>query len=432
MTTRQPVDYLDTLAYRPGEFEATQRRLDELLSTLSGQLTPSIAISLRAELSGAASEGLLDLARATLDGLLEEAAPSDEEAASAADPLADELRAALSANLPVTDEAVQAEAVSCAHELSHLVLAQWMDPLATAQIGSPEGLPLNANMLPGGQSIEAILEGVACGSYGLETPFVIKALRRFQQLLVSDANDRPIELGPRMLIAADATDLDRPYRLFHDPAAASAFSARRQQAWTRPVDNEALQERCIRLVGAIRQACWPTFAPAMDASHFATAAIGLCTEMGQHSIAAQRYRRLANGLVGMGQHSPQRLLVESVLLGVDQFAGGLGVSLPEATRQLERCAPAIKDKLSLYANVRQVPVAVANDIFMVFVVAGIESATLPTRIALGGAESSASGAEAFDELLEAHAVGDWAAAQIIDDSCLGAAFLEFEPRGLTA
>jgi hypothetical protein len=418
MAADKPVDFLKSRAFKAGEFQAAQRRLDELLAAFRPSLIVPIESALRAQFAGSATDGWMALARATLDDLLGGETPAEAESDEAIAPVAEELRAALQHAVPIEDADIAAEAASCAGELAHLVLSRWLDPLATAQASSTEGVALNANMLPGGLSVEQTLHDLACEAYGVDKPFVIQALRQFRDQLAQQAGAAPIELGPRLLVVVDAQDLDRPYRLFHDAAAASAFAMKRRLN-PREVSQRAWEQRCATVFEVLR-AGLGSYVSVVGADALGSAALGLLRETTVGTVAAQRYQHLTRSLVARDAQGAQRLLTDAVILGVDGISAGLGVGLPEVRRQWEAQATTIRAKLCRYATVRRVPVELANDVYVMIVLSGLSVWT--TRGEMMEWTSGRS-TEVLEELFRKYEVRDTEAAQLMDDSCLGAAMM---------
>jgi len=212
------LDFLDSEAFEPGEFEATQLRLDQLLAGLRKLLFGPVREAICSDLKSMAQQvepgvGLSGACSICVG----DQGPSKKECGTAR----------TCVRLDPSD--VDAQAVTSAQELSHLALSCWLAPL-TSMPAPAGGLTLNREMLPGPLITEQVLQSLPIESYGVSMPDVIEALRQFRENLVLEAGIRPIELGPRLTIVYDSTETNWPFRLFHSDSRYVATSSSKN-AW---------------------------------------------------------------------------------------------------------------------------------------------------------------------------------------------------------
>jgi hypothetical protein len=372
----QDVDFLTSIAIPREQFQRSQDRIDQLLALFRPLLQAPIERTLKFHLADAATESWLDVARTTLDAMLREQAPGEDEHDQAEAPLKAQLRDALSDATPVGDDDIAAEAGTCAGELAHLILSRWLDPLATAPGVGNEGLRLNANMLPAALSVEEALSDLACEAYGVDKPFAIQALRQLREQLLAQADSGLVELGPELLIAADAADFSHPYRLFVDPQRARAFAQERQRQPQARITAQDWLARCEAIVQGLVDACFPAYRPRLGVPALCLVVSELLLEGAQPTLAARRYRLLAKSLTPFRWQPAQQLLFDAAVLGVDSVSSGLALGPVGLRRLLTPHAGMIRERVEGYARRRRIPLEVAQDVFVVVMLSGVTASSL--------------------------------------------------------
>lgn len=377
--------YLYSLAFEEGEFERSQALLETTLAPFASILAGAMGEGLRANLSKEIAEEWVSKADNVLKAMLSDAPPADE----AVTKTMDEMQRALRNSPRLSDATIEAEIRACSEELAQLVLAHWFAELHALTLPS-DGVPLNSNMLPGTRSIEAILDGLDVGAFGVTLPTVALAVRAYRDLLIGKASKEVIEFGPQLYIAFDAADHVHPFRCFGSESDARSARAKRNAAASQVArmahdpapatasamisSTEARTKRLVETLRAIRQATLPAeMQGGVDLATLASAVSALMHGASLHPTAFNSFRQ--HGLITnyrTQQEDAQKFLVESVGLGVDIFSSGLSANMHEAKNILSARSEPIRSLLFCYANARDVKVDAAADIYAVTVAAGVE------------------------------------------------------------
>lgn len=359
--------YLYSLAFEEGEFERSQALLEATLAPLASTLAASVGEALRSNLSKDIAEDWVSKANDVLKMMLSDASEGDEGVAQTIS----EMRHALSESPRLSDETIAAEIRACSEELAQLVLSHWFAELQTLTIPS-DGIPLNANMLPGTRSIEAILDGLDFGAFGVTLPTVALAVRAYRDLLIGRANKGVIEFAPQLHIVLDPANSDHPFRCFSSESDARAKRVAATTASEMVLSREARKNRLVETIKAIRQATLPPETKAkVDLTTLANAVGSLMRETSFYpSRSNLQYSVIEN--CRTPQEDAERFLVQSVGLGVDIFSTGLSADLLEAKNLLSANSDSIRSLLFCYASARGVNTDAAADIYTVTVAAGVE------------------------------------------------------------
>lgn len=213
--------YLFGTAFEPEEFERSQAQFEDAAATLGAILSTQVAEVMRSDLRKEISEEWVSAANEVL-GLMLTAPPSDQDSQR----FILEMQQSLKDQPRISDNAIEAEIRSFGEESAQIVLARWYAELHALSI-PPEGVALNANMLPGTRSIEAILEPLNFGAFGVTNAMVALAVRAYRELLVVQAAGGVIAFAPQLFLLFDASNIKQPFQCFNSSDdATSAQQAR--------------------------------------------------------------------------------------------------------------------------------------------------------------------------------------------------------------
>jgi len=421
--------YLLETAFGPGEFERSQVQFEEASATLGAILSTHVADVMRSNLSKDIADEWVTAANEVLELMMVQT-PSDQESQR----VALEMQHALQAKPRLSDSTIEAEIQSFGDESAQLVLARWYAELHSLSI-PVEGVPLNANMLPGTRSIEAILETLDFGAFGVTHATVALAVRAYRELLVAQAGDGVIAFAPQLFLLFNASNIDQPFRCFK--SIEDAESAQRARA---PVAKAAVEEctgtpiwrygkerrsQLVRILEAVRRATLPSSdETGVDIGILVNAVAFLLDEMPARTLPGlSHWQPTCASTYFRGVAGAEKLLQESVGLGVDIFSAGMSSNLYEARHILSSRSAPIRDLLFLYANERDVKVGAAADIYAISVAAGV---ACQFRHFGGGSQGAADpGARAglMQAFKHKHGVSSRAASLLLSDSQAGTAYI---------
>lgn len=421
--------YLLETAFEPGEFERSQAQFEEATATLGAILSTHVAEVMRSNLSKDIADEWITAANEVLELMLVQT-PSDQEAQR----LALEMQHALQARPRLSDSTIEAEIRSFGDESAQLVLARWYAELHSLSIPA-EGVPLNANMLPGTRSIEAILETLDFGAFGVSHATVALAVRAYRELLVAQAGDGLIAFGPQLFFLFHASNSDQPFRCFKSIEDAEAAQRARAPAAEAAVEectsapswwhgNES-RSHLVRILEAVRRATLPnSYESGVDIGILVSAVGLLLDEMPARSLPGlSHWQPACASTYFKGVAGAEKLLQESVGLGVDIFSAGMSSNLYEARHILSCRSAPIRDLLFLYANERDIKVGAAADIYAISVAAGV---TCQFQHFGGGSQGAADpGARAglMQAFEHKHGVSSQSASLLLADSQAGTAYI---------
>ncbi len=390
MSTTKHKDFLARRSLAAGDFEELQALFDRSVGQFANELLQPLSISLRAQLTVDLSDGYLGVAKSLLDGMLK-APPDASGREDAAVTVARRFRAALDTSDALPEADIDREVRSCSREVAERVLARWLDKLGRA-LRAGSSLRLNANLLPGTDSVEETLAGIDFESHGVTRLVVVNALRTYWDGLTREAinSKSPIHLGKRMWIVPDVERKDQPFVLFEEGTAARGFAQGERkkteertevEAPRRPIvvpRRERTRERerdYLELYKHVLASLNPESIPffneemALDiyrvASHRAD------------SLVTWNKTQLESALFGE-DYEPERKLMEAVERGVDRFAGGLANGFEAATGLLV-FENDISQHLTAFTALRALPEHAVFDVYAHAVLTAVEKQPMMSR-----------------------------------------------------
>jgi hypothetical protein len=423
--------YLNSLAFAEGEYRNSQAQFDTAAAALGKILEAQVGDVMRANLQKDIAQEWVTAADTLLKSILAERAVSDRQAVLAVG----ELQDSLADNCQLDRDTVEAEVQAFSNDCAQRVLASWYAELHSLSIPK-EGIPLNANMLPGTRSIEELLEAMDFGVFGVTSAVVGHAVRAYREWLVKQASNGIISFAPQLFILFDMSNANQPFQCFVSMGDAEGARLTRAQkaspkdhapiaarAKAQPTPSDRL-ERLVSMLKAIRYATLPTeTAPHVEIGKLANAVALLLHELPKRDLThSPDWSPFVAPHHAIGQHGEaERMLLDSVGMGVDIFSSALSANLYSAENMLSAKSGPIRALLFRYASARGVMVDAVVDLYAVNVTAGVECQLGQNFDDLMNATSSHE--VIVRELERVHGMSSQTATQLLEDSRSGTAYI---------
>ena len=422
-------EFLFSNAFEPEEFEHSQMQFENAAAVLGEIFSTQLAEVMRTNLQKEISEEWVSAADEILGSILSQP-PSYQCSQNAIL----EMRQCLKSKPLISETTIDAEIRNFGEECAQLILARWYAELHTLSIPS-EGVALNANMLPGTRSIEEILKPLDFEAFGVTNAMLALAIRAYREMLVMQAVGGVIEFAPQLFLIFDVSNNNQPFQCFK--SLDDATSAKQTRAWLlaqtsadmqTEVQNHQLslekRNHLIDVLEAVRRATLPdSSATGMNISILADAVGFFLGEIPAWPSYSSQHLNTNYKSHYFAPHSgAEKLLQESVGLGVDIFSAGMSADLHQAKSLLRSHSAPIRDLLFCYADARDVKVSAVADIYAIAVVVGVEC-QFRQFVGKSTMLSSLAHEDLKQAFVNAHGVSSHAATQLVDDSRTGTAYI---------